>query len=88
MARRKQLEIEGTEKEQAGGLLPKGIVCKECAHAVDVIVTRDQVIGHNEFLCIGCKIDRMRERVEEKIEALQIEAREARAALSQMALPL
>jgi len=88
MARRKQLEIEGTEKPAEGSLLPKGIVCQDCGHAMDLIVTRDQVVGPNLFVCIDCKVDRMQARTDEKVEALKIQAREARAALSQTLLPL
>lgn len=71
--------------------LPEGLECaghegRTCREVVDVIVTRDQIIGTNQVICVECKIERMKTRLQEKVDKIKSEAETARAELAQLKL--
>ncbi len=45
--------------------------CQDCTNAVELIVCRDQVVGPEEFLCVRCKVSRIRAKARETIEDIE-----------------
>lgn len=62
--------------------------CRECGDVVDVVVDIHQTSGDNKFICVDCRCKRILQKAKETAGGIQEDAKAAREAARQLALPL